>query len=512
MINPEYFMSMLGFIGLLAVVLLGITLILKLRSIEQLNNSVSYLKKSLEEMDEQAKLIVRTDLELNKTQEELDKKINGLYALQRISQDISKTLDQNEIFRRISPEHIQEIGFQKALLFMKNKPGGPCLRYQIGFDEQGAKDIEDKFTSERVFELLIENAVVFSSNSGKPEMRPLILLIINITKLDSFVVSPVSKKEGFCGFILLGNESAQAPVTEGDEELIAVLATQIGQALENAELFEAAYSQHQELEKKVIERTRELSGALNEIESVSKRKTEFVSAVSHELRTPLTSIKGYASILLSEKLGTVPPAVKERLEKINKHSDELTHMVNDLLDIARIESGKAELKLEALDITQTAHSVIELLNPQLKEKAINIQTNIPKELSYALADKSQLSRVFINIIGNAIKFVPAENGAINISAFESADAIQVNIADNGIGMSEHDAEHIFDEFYRADNLINQKTKGTGLGLSLVRNIIQAHKGKIWVAARPGQGSTFSFTLPKAKQENRLPACRQAGGA
>jgi signal transduction histidine kinase len=492
-------MPILGLIGLFTVIVLGLTLIIKLRLIEQLNNTVSYFKKSLEEMDEQAKLIVRTDLELNKIQDELDKKITGLYALQKISQDISKTLDQNEIFRRIGPEHIQEIGFQKAIIFMQKELNLAHLKHQIGFDEASARAIEDKFTREGIFELLKEKSLAFSSLSKKPEIGMLISLIIDITGLNSFVVSPISKKEGFCGFILLGNESAQAPITEGDEELIAVLATQIGQALENAELFEAAYSQHQELEKKVIERTRELSGAINEIELVSKRKTEFVSAVSHELRTPLTSIKGYAAILLSEKLGTVPPAIKERLEKINKHSDELTHMVNDLLDIARIESGKAEMTLEALDITQTAHSVIELLNPQLKEKAINVQTNIPQELSYALADKSQVSRVFINIIGNAIKFVPAENGTINISAFESADAIQINIADNGIGMSEHDVEHIFDEFYRVDNLINQKTKGTGLGLTLVRNIIQAHKGKIWVEARQGRGSTFSFTLPKCKR-------------
>lgn len=498
MANPEYFMSILGLFGLIGVVLLGIILILKLNLIEQLNNTISYLKKSLEEMDEQAKLIVRTDLELNKIQEELDKKINGLYALQRISRDISKTLDRNEIFRRISPEHIQEIGFQKALLSMEDESGANVLRHQIGFTEQDARAIEDKFNGERVLELIKKSGAVFSSISQEADIRKIIFLIINITKLNSFVASPISKKEGFSGFILLGNDSGEMPITEGDEELIAVLATQIGQALENAELFEAVYSQHQELEKKVIARTGELSQALAELELVSKRKTDFVSAVSHELRTPLTSIKGYASILLSEKLGTVPPEIKERLEKINKHSDELTHMVNDLLDIARIESGRAELKLEAVDIRQTAHSVIELLNPQLKEKAVNVQTNIPRELSLALADKSQVSRVFINIIGNAIKFVPEHSGAINISAFESADAIQVNIADNGIGMSEHDVEHIFDEFYRVDNLINQKTKGTGLGLTLVKNIIQAHKGKIWVEARPHQGSTFSFSLPKAR--------------
>lgn len=496
----EYLMTLLSFIGMLAVATtLGLILFTKLQLIKRLNNTISYLKKSLEEIDEQAKLIVRTDLELNKIQEELDKKISSLYALQRISQDISKTLDQNEIFQRISEAHIREIGFQKALVFMENESGQPHLRHQIGFNEQDAIDIEHNFIKEKLFGPLKEKAVAFSSICAKPDIRKLIFSIINITRLNSFVISPISRKEGFCGFILLGNDPGQTPITEGDEDLIALLSTQIGQSVENAELFEAAYSQHQELEKKVIARTRELSDALNELQTVSKRKTDFVSTVSHELRTPLTSIKGYASILLSEKLGAVPPQVKERLEKINKHSDELTHMINDLLDIARIESGRIEMKLEALDIAQIVHSVIELLNPQLKEKGTNVGINIPEKLSYALVDKSQISRVFINIVGNAIKFVPPQAGAVNISAFESAETIQVNISDNGIGMSEYDLEHIFDEFYRVDNVINQKAKGTGLGLTLVKNIIQAHKGKIWVASKPNQGSTFSFTLPCYKE-------------
>ena len=249
----------------------------------------------------------------------------------------------------------------------------------------------------------------------------------------------------------------------------------------------------------MLARTKELSDALNEINVISKRKTDFVSAVSHELRTPLTSIKGYASILLSEKLGVIPEPVKERLGKINKHSDELTRLVNDLLDIARIESGRFEMKSELFDIRHAVETTIDLLSPQLKEKSITATMNLPQNLSLALADKTQISRVFINLMGNAIKFVPEKAGLISVSAFESTDTIQITISDNGIGMSPTDTEHIFDEFYRVDNDINQKVKGTGLGLTLVKNIIRAHKGRIWVASRLNQGSAFSFTLPKAAQ-------------
>lgn len=496
--HPGFLMSILGVVSVVEIIYLASALMIKSRRIQQLDNTIIFLKKSLEEMDEQAKLIIRTDLKLNKTQEELDKRINGLYAIQTISQELSKTLNQDEIFRRIHKEHLDKIGFQKAVIFTKNPHGEPRLRRYTGFKEDEAQELEELLLRKGLYDMVKEYAATFSSRSEADNIHKIKHTITAATKLDSFVVSPISRKDGLDGFILLCNSSSETPISEGDEELVSILATQIGQALDNAELFETAYSHHQELERKVIERTKELSDTLNELKAVSKRKTDFVSAVSHELRTPLTSIKGYASILLSEKLGTIPQQVKERLGKINKHSDELTHLVNDLLDIARIESGRFEMKLAPVAIRPLIESAIDLLNPQFKEKGVSAQVNnTPEELSWGLADKTQLSRVFINLIGNAIKFVPEQTGAIKISAFETADRIQINITDNGIGMSQAESEHIFDEFYRIDNVINQKVKGTGLGLTLVKNIIQAHNGKIWVESGINQGATFSFTLPKA---------------
>ena len=199
---------------------------------------------------------------------------------------------------------------------------------------------------------------------------------------------------------------------------------------------------------------------------------------------------------MSEKSGSLPQEVKDRLAKINKHSDELVHMVNDLLDIARIESGKFEMKLEPVDLKETALGIIDLLGPQMKEKGITVLSEFPARMSPVSADKTQISRVFINIMGNAVKFVPEKTGTIKISALESGDFVQVNVADNGIGLSDEDARRIFEEFYRVDNLINQKVKGTGLGLTLVKNIIQAHNGKIRVESKLNQGSVFSFALPK----------------
>ena len=498
MLNQEFLFTILETAITSSIILLSFALMLKIRRVKQLNLNIVNLRESLEEMDEQAKLIVRTDLELNKTHEELDKRIDCLFALQRISYDLSRTLDQKDIFLRLSPERLQEIGFSKAII-LENDAASEALKHQIGFSEEELSSIKNEFNRKNIFRMIKEgNRAVSSIPGDGEENNETAKTILGLTKLDSFVIAPILKKDGFYGLLLLGNASRETPLTEGDKELASILSTQIGQALDNAELFESAYSQHQELEKKVTERTKELSDALNEIQIINKRKSDFVSAVSHELRTPLTSIKGYASILLSDKLGVLPAEIKERLGKINKHSDELTHMINDMLDIARIESGKFPMKLEPLYLRQIAEAVIDLLVPQLKEKSINVQTRLPQQLPLVLADKTQIQRVLINLMGNAIKFVSQNTGQIRISSFEFSDNIQIDVSDNGTGMSEHDASRIFDEFYRVDNTINQKVKGTGLGLTLVKNIIQAHQGKIWVESRLNQGSTFSFSLPKAK--------------
>lgn len=314
--------------------------------------------------------------------------------------------------------------------------------------------------------------------------------------MSSFCLVPLISQEAPLGLIIVGNDLPYAGVTEGDVEILSIFAGQIAGGIENVRLYEALWRSHQDLEKRVTERTRELALANEKLKKIDKLKSEFVSAVSHELRTPLTSIKGYAAILMAGKLGEVPEAVKERLDKINRHSDSLTQLVNDLLDISRIESGKVGMKLEQLKLKEIIDEVSDLVMPQVKERKIQLNTEVPAELSLCLADKVQLVRVFTNLLGNALKFTP-EKGTIAIKVKEQKDAFLVDVSDTGIGIADENLENIFEEFYRVDNAINQNIKGTGLGLSLVRRIIQAHKGRIWVESTVGVGTTFSFTLPKA---------------
>ena len=486
--------NILQLASLFTILSLAIVLMFKINKIINLQTMVDKLKKSLEEMDEQAKLIVRTDIELNKTQEELDKKITGLYALQRLSRIITTTLEESQIFKVIESTSFEDLGFEKAFALLWDAQENKFIPYiSMGYLHDEIEAIKPQVNSDRDIYLdLIKTGKTFSSISA-PHNTALREKINHIFKVNSFVISPILPKEGSKGFFFVGTENMDVAITEGDEELITILSNQIGQALENARLFEKTWRAQQELEKKVEERTRELTLALDEVRKISKRKTDFISSVSHELRTPLTSIKGYAAILMEEKLGHLPQAAKERLEKINRHSDELVHMVNDLLDIARIESGRAVMKMEGQDLKTVISNVADLISIQCKNKNIELITNIQKDTPPVLADRTQLERVFINLLGNAVKFTP-ENGKITIKTHTEDNVIQVDISDTGIGIPPDSLSMLFEEFYRVDNPVNQQVKGTGLGLSFVKHIIEAHKGRIWVESIPGKGSTFSFTL------------------
>lgn len=497
-IGNAQLMNLMGITGLVTIVALCITLLVKMEQIRQLRTEVGLLKRSLDEMDEQAKLIVRTDMELNKTQEELDKKITGLYTLQRLSRALSTTMEESQIFQRLRPGQLEELGFEKACAFLWNeseKKFSLCL--VIGYQEEEITVINRLLESAKnMFIELITSEKTISSVSLN-EDNALRKNLQTALKAESFVISPILPKDGAKGLLVTAAANRDMTITEGDEELIIILANQIGQALENARLFENTWRAQQDLEIKVEERTRALMQALDEVKKISKRKTDFISAVSHELRTPLTSIKGYASILLSNKLGELPEEARNRLERMNRHSDELTHMVNDLLDIARIQSGKVTMKRETIDLRLIANTALDVLAVQLKERRIKASSNIPEDAAFILADASQISRVFINIIGNALKFTPID-GIIAIKSHKlNNDFIQIEISDTGCGISEDAKEAIFEEFYRVENPINQEVKGTGLGLTLVKNIVEAHGGKIWVESKLGEGSTFSFTFPRA---------------
>jgi signal transduction histidine kinase len=236
---------------------------------------------------------------------------------------------------------------------------------------------------------------------------------------------------------------------------------------------------------------------------IDRLKSEFVSTVSHELRTPMTSIKGYLDLMLLGMSGQMTPVQLRYLSIIKNNAERLQTLVDDLLNISRLETGKLLLDLHPTDVASLIEKVVDgHLNGRIQheEKQIVVKTTIPDNLPLIQADEARLIQVVTNLLDNALNYT-TDGDEIEISARYDGDSIIVQVSDNGIGIAEEDQEKIFDRFYRADDHTVQKISGTGLGLSIVRSIVEMHGGQLKVASQLGHGSTFSFNLPINSVEN-----------
>ncbi len=223
-------------------------------------------------------------------------------------------------------------------------------------------------------------------------------------------------------------------------------------------------------------------------------KDEFVALVSHELRTPLTSIKGYLSLVLDGDAGEVPLDQREFLEVAARNTERLEALVNDLLDLSRIEAGRLELKRERLDFAALTSQTAESLRPQLESKGQTITVEVDDDLPEIWGDARRISQVIGNLVSNAHKY-SAEGGGIAVRAVSEGDQIRIDVRDTGDGLTADERARLFTKFYRADNRATQAVSGTGLGLVIVRSLVEAHGGTISVESEIGVGSTFTVRLP-----------------
>jgi signal transduction histidine kinase len=234
-------------------------------------------------------------------------------------------------------------------------------------------------------------------------------------------------------------------------------------------------------------------------------KNEFVSTVSHELRTPMTSIKGYADLILMGAAGPMSDPQVRYMQVIKNNADRLSMLVNDLLDISRIETGKTELDLRPLDVPQIIEQVVEgHLRGRIEhdDKPMEVQTENAPALPLVNADHARETQVLTNLLDNAFHYTP-ENGKIAVRVRANGDYVFISVSDNGIGISKENQKKIFDRFFRAEDSDVQKIAGTGLGLSIVHSLIEMHGGNIEVQSTPGEGSTFTFNLPLVTEDKDI---------
>ncbi len=238
---------------------------------------------------------------------------------------------------------------------------------------------------------------------------------------------------------------------------------------------------------------------ITKLRNLERVRRDFVSSVSHELRTPLTSIKGYTETLLEGAMHD-PEHATAFLQIILQESEQLTALVNDVLDLSRIESGRIEYNFTAVDVSSVVAKSVDLLRQSLDKKQIRLDQHISGNLPPVYADSGYMEIVVRNLLENAIKYVDESNGKIRISAFRSGDYVRLEVEDNGIGIAKQDLGRIFERFYRVDKARSRKYGGTGLGLSIVKHIVLAHKGNVEVRSKVNQGSVFSVIFPVAPDD------------
>ncbi|MFH1504886.1 MAG: HAMP domain-containing sensor histidine kinase [Candidatus Omnitrophota bacterium] len=457
----------------------------KLQSISILKKRLDNLNQTIDELDEQAKLIIQSDMELKLSQQETEDKLNKLTLIRNLITSSIYTLSEENIFLLVNEKMINDLGFKKGLILNFNDLE---IKVNIDFNPNELEIIKNmlRYKKERLQEILLL----------KPDSESCQQLLPGLN-VNEILISPLKVREHIYAIFIVSGSLLHAEIQKPEEETFLITCMYLSQCFNNIELFEDLYHIKDNLEKKIKERTNELVKSLREIEAISKAKSDFISSVSHELRTPLTSVKGFSSLLVDEKFGKLPQDAKSRLAKIDENVDKLMDTVNTLLDISRIESGKMDIKIAPFELMKLIKDVADFLKPQIETKSLLLNFDIPKALNVYM-DKNLIERALINLINNAIKFT-SEKGKIEIACRQKDNNVIVSIADTGCGIKKEDLGKIFQEFYRTETA--EKIKGSGLGLSLVKKIIDTHKGNIWVESEEQKGTTFYFTLKIAQWTN-----------
>lgn len=241
---------------------------------------------------------------------------------------------------------------------------------------------------------------------------------------------------------------------------------------------------------------RDLERANEKLKELDLMKTRFLANMSHELRTPLNSIIGFTEILLDKLFGDINEKQGRHLRHIHTSGNILLQLIDDILDLSKIEAGKIELVFEEADLGSIINEACKIIQPMVEKKKQDLRMNLELS-SKAYVDPKRIHQIILNLLNNAIKFTP-EGGSVAIEAVEDQKEFRINITDTGIGLRSDELEVIFNEFRQVDSSVAKEHGGTGLGLSIAKRLVQMHKGRIWAESEYGKWSKFIFTLPKGK--------------
>ena len=296
----------------------------------------------------------------------------------------------------------------------------------------------------------------------------------------SFIL-PVREAHSFLDKVSAGNFAGRVSVPNRDE--FGALAERMNHMTEELERFD----------KEQRHAAAELARLNDQLEQTSKAKSEFLANMSHELRTPMNAILGFTEMLIDGLYGDVPEALKEPLADIQMNGRHLLRLINDVLDLSKIEAGRMELALGEYSVREIVDIAQLSLRSLAAEKGLEFSTKVPDDLPPALGDSRRLTQCLMNLAGNAIKFT--KQGRVEIGVRLDGDELIYSVADTGIGIPSEELENVFAEFRQVDATVTREFGGTGLGLSISKRFVEMHGGRIWVESEPGKGSTFFFTVP-----------------
>lgn len=336
--------------------------------------------------------------------------------------------------------------------------------------------------------------------------------------IKAVLACPIPVSDRVCGIIYLDDFKTRQ-FSERQKRAVSLITRVLGLILDRPQMLRRLREQEEELsrlrekfEKKVKERTEELEQMNKELERASQHKSRFIANMSHELRTPLNSIIGFSEVLAEKTFGELTENQERYVRNVHSSGKHLLELVNNVLDMAKIEAGKYEMSYETFRPEDMISEIFNIMSPMAEQKAVDLSLSIAEDVESITADVVKLKQVFYNLISNAIKFTP-EGGKVRVSIgreqgrgdSENQEFARFSVSDTGVGIRPEDIERIFDEFEQADTAFSRQYGGAGLGLALTRKLVELHGGKVTVESRLGEGSTFSVFIPLITHPEKEPA-------
>jgi signal transduction histidine kinase len=292
------------------------------------------------------------------------------------------------------------------------------------------------------------------------------------------LVIPLLREGQPFGTILLRRREVR-PFDERERTLLQTFGDQAAIALENVRLFH------------------EIDDKSRQLEIANKHKSEFLANMSHELRTPLNAIIGFSEVLLERLFGDLNEKQDDYLKDIHSSGKHLLSLINDILDLSKIEAGRMELEPSSVDAAAAVSNALTLVRERAQRHAIALVQDVDPALGTIIVDERKFKQILLNLLSNAVKFTP-DGGRIEVTARRANGVAEIAVRDSGIGIAPEDQAAVFEEFRQVGRDYTKKQEGTGLGLALTRRFVELHGGRIWLESAPGQGATFTFTIPVAE--------------